>query len=298
MNTTQLECFMSVANFLNFSRAAEQLKITQPAVSHQINTLEDELGVKLFHRTSKSVRLTQEGFMFTQYAGEILKISEFSKARMKEMQQVTHTRLVIGCRSTAELRLLVPALKKLRELRPEVLPVLRLIPHDTLEGLLSDGEIHVIFTFEKDAVPPKARYRELMRCQPVCVFNPEHPLAKCESLTLEQLREAGRIATCRPPVCPPPLFAIQSLVTGSRETQQILFCDNQELLIPLVLAGYAFSVSVDMPNTLPPELVKVPLSEFDPLSFGALYLPESGGTAVRLFLDLFEESLSESRAQN
>ena len=42
---------MAVSNFLNFSRAAEQLRITQPAVSHQINTLEDELGVKLFYRT-------------------------------------------------------------------------------------------------------------------------------------------------------------------------------------------------------------------------------------------------------
>ena len=47
MNTTQLECFMAVSNFLNFSRAAEHLRLTQPAVSHQINSLEDELGVKL-----------------------------------------------------------------------------------------------------------------------------------------------------------------------------------------------------------------------------------------------------------
>ena len=61
LNTTQLECFLAVANCLNFSRAAEQLRLTQPAVSHQISTLEDELGVKLFKRTSKSVRLTQEG---------------------------------------------------------------------------------------------------------------------------------------------------------------------------------------------------------------------------------------------
>lgn len=64
MNTTQLECFMAVANFLNFSRAAEALRITQPAVSHQISTLEDELDARLFHRTSKSVRLTQEGYIF------------------------------------------------------------------------------------------------------------------------------------------------------------------------------------------------------------------------------------------
>ena len=83
MNTTQLECFMEVANFLNFSRAAEHLRITQPAVSHQITALEDELGVKLFQRTSKSVRLTKEGYLFTQYAGEILKLSRLSKARMK-----------------------------------------------------------------------------------------------------------------------------------------------------------------------------------------------------------------------
>ena len=51
LNTTQLECFLAVANCLNFSRAAEQLRLTQPAVSHQISTLEDELGVKLFKRT-------------------------------------------------------------------------------------------------------------------------------------------------------------------------------------------------------------------------------------------------------
>ena len=70
---------MAVSNFLNFSRAAEQLRITQPAVSHQINTLEDELGVKLFYRTSKRVRLTQAGHLFSQYAREILSLSRMSQ---------------------------------------------------------------------------------------------------------------------------------------------------------------------------------------------------------------------------
>ena len=84
MNTTQLECFMSVSNFLNFSRAAEQLGLTQPAVSHQINALEDELGAKLFYRTSKQVRLTQEGHLFSQYAREILSLAGASRARLQE----------------------------------------------------------------------------------------------------------------------------------------------------------------------------------------------------------------------
>ena len=140
MNTTQLECFMAVANFLNFSRAAEHLKITQPAVSHQINALEDELGVKLFHRTSKSVRLTQEGFWFTQYAGEILKLEDISRARMKEARQ-TPRRLLIGCRNSAELRMLRPTLCRLRQELPDLLPVLRMIPFDSLENLLAEGEV-------------------------------------------------------------------------------------------------------------------------------------------------------------
>ena len=62
MNTVQLECFVTVAEHLNFSKASRVLKITQPAVSHQIQTLEEELGVKLFNRTSKSVTLTQRAF--------------------------------------------------------------------------------------------------------------------------------------------------------------------------------------------------------------------------------------------
>lgn len=73
VNTVQLECFLAVAQYLNFSKAAESVSITQPAVSHQIGSLEDELGVKLFVRTSKSVSLTREGIMFISDAEQILK---------------------------------------------------------------------------------------------------------------------------------------------------------------------------------------------------------------------------------
>lgn len=73
MNTVQLECFVTVAEHLNFSKASRVLKITQPAVSHQIRTLEEELDVKLFNRTSKSVTLTQEGILFLADAQLILK---------------------------------------------------------------------------------------------------------------------------------------------------------------------------------------------------------------------------------
>lgn len=293
MNTTQLECFMAVANFLNFSRAAEYLRITQPAVSHQINTLEDELGVKLFHRTSKSVRLTQEGFQFTQYAGEILKLSNLSKARMKESSQAL-ARLKIGCRNAAELRMLRPALRRLRLEQPELLPVLRLIPFDSLENLLAEGDVHLIFSFRESA-PQKARYQELARCPVVCVCGEDHPLAAREQVTLAELRQAGRIAVCRPPICPQALFAHQSQAVGERATDQVLFCDHQETMTTLVETGYAFAVTVDFPHARLPGLRHIPIPECRPLSFGAVYLPGEATPDLRRFLELLRESIEAER---
>ena len=71
MNTVQLECFLAVADNLSFARAAEQLHITQPAVTHQISSLENELNVKLFRRTTRTVALTNDGWTFCGYARTI-----------------------------------------------------------------------------------------------------------------------------------------------------------------------------------------------------------------------------------
>ena len=128
---------------------------------------------------------------------------------MKESRQAP-SRLVIGCRNTAELRMLLPALSRLRLEQPELLPVLRLIPFDSLENLLTEGDVHLIFSFRESA-PQRARYRELTRCPVVCVCGPDHPLAHREQVTLAELREAGRIAVCRPPILPPgPLYSSES----------------------------------------------------------------------------------------
>ena len=81
MNTFQLNCFLAVCDSLNFARAAEKLGITQPAVTHQIHTLEDELDVKLFNRSTRSVQLTPAGILFLNDAREILEISMRAKRR-------------------------------------------------------------------------------------------------------------------------------------------------------------------------------------------------------------------------
>ena len=293
LNTTQLETFLSVANFLNFSRAAEQLQITQPAVSHQINTLEDELGAKLFYRTSKSVRLTEAGQLFTQYASEILKLSGVSKARVRECRESFPLRLGIGCRNFLELRLLKPALARLRQEAPDLLPVLRLIPSASLENLLEEDDIQLLLTFQ-DSTPQKAVFRELVRCPLVFVCDRSHPFAAREALTLAQLQSAGRIATCPPPSYPPSLFAIQSRVLSGRSPDQLLFCDSLDIAYTLIASGYACAVMPDLKPARMPNLRYIPMPEFDPLSFGVLYRSASIHQPARLFLSLLETLLRET----
>ena len=101
MNTTQLECFVTVAECLNFSKAAVSLKMTQPAVSHQIRSLEEELEVKLFRRTSKNVSLTQEGLLFLADAHLILKTALTARKRLED-----HTHFIpfeLGCHNHLEM---------------------------------------------------------------------------------------------------------------------------------------------------------------------------------------------------
>ena len=280
---------MAVSNFLNFSRAAEQLRITQPAVSHQINTLEDELGVKLFYRTSKRVRLTQAGHLFSQYAGEILSLSRVSKARLRESQETSEMRFGIGCRSFLELNLLTPVLNQLREELPLLLPVLRLVPFDSLENLLEDGDIQVMFTFQESA-PKRAAFRELTRRPVVCICGENHPLAAWDRLTVLQLRGAqGRFAAYPPHSAPPSLLAVQSQIIPGRNPDQLYFCDGLETLYTLVETGFAYAVTAHLPQAPQPRIRAIPMPEFPSLPYGVSYRPGESNPVLRRFLARMEE---------
>ena len=292
MNTTQLECFLAVADCLNFSKAAEHLRLTQPAVSHQIKSLEDELEVELFKRSSKSVRLTQEGHMFLQYAGDILKLSGLSKAQVKQCSRERPSFLSIGCRGVGDLKLMTPALDMLRREGKRVLPLLKLVPISALDNLLMEGEVQMILSF-KETAPQNCTFRPMLDCPLVCVCREDHPLAAMEDTDVESLKTADMLASCPPPVCPPSLFAMQGQLVTTRAPDQVVFCENQEVLLTMVETGYAFALVVDIPPLRRPGLKYIPLKGCEPLPFGAVYLRSRSDAALRLFLNLLEESLRD-----
>ena len=72
MNSQQLHCFLCVADKLNFTKAAEELFLSTPTVTHHIKALEEELHTRLFFRNSKVVQLTEAGTVFYNDAKEIM----------------------------------------------------------------------------------------------------------------------------------------------------------------------------------------------------------------------------------
>ena len=142
------------------------------------------------------------------------------------------------------------------------------------------------------AVPKRAIYRELFLAPLMCVCSEDHPLAACRQLTVQQLKEAGRVAVCPPPVYPHILFTIQSQLASGQGPNRMLFCDNLEIVFSLAKAGFAFALTAQLPHTALPGLRYIPLSEFEPVSFGAAYLPGELNPPLRSFLSLLTEKLS------
>ena len=118
MNTTQLTCFLTVAETLNFARAAEKLNIAQPSLTHQIQSLENELDVKLFNRTTRSVEITQAGSAFLSDAKVILNISNRAKIRFSKSSSEQWQYFTLGCHTYNDLHMFSDVLRQLSKQHP------------------------------------------------------------------------------------------------------------------------------------------------------------------------------------
>ena len=96
MNTSQLECFISLASTLNFAKTAEQVYLTQPAVTKEIQALEAELSARLFIRTTRSVSLTEVGHQFLPEANSILNSYYHAKDWISSFHSKSKNSLRIG----------------------------------------------------------------------------------------------------------------------------------------------------------------------------------------------------------
>lgn len=150
MNTTQLECFVQVADNLNFRRAADELHLSQSTVSKQIASLEDEMGGALFVRSTRSVALSALGDSFLPDAREILRLMYDSAEHAR--RSLEGRRLTIGYSDPTELIRLAPALRKLHRKDSSLALELRLAPRDVNVEQLARKRLDVVLGYETSSL--------------------------------------------------------------------------------------------------------------------------------------------------
>lgn len=282
MNTVQLECFVTVAEHLNFSKASRVLRITQPAVSHQIQTLEEELGVKLFNRTSKSVTLTQEGISFFADAQLILKTAISAKERLGK-----HERFIpfdLGCHNYTEMNLFPPVLKELSLEFPLLRPSIRMIPFPSILGMVENTQLMAALGIKYGQNASSLWYRELSSAPMACVCSPKHPLAGYETLTIEQL--TGNFITCSPRQLSDAVFTIHNNIFMTLPPEQRFVTESIESTFTLVKAQIGYSLYPDIPNARDPGLCYIPVTGLPRVSFGIYYKYDHDHPVLKRFLTL------------
>ncbi|WP_134461061.1 LysR family transcriptional regulator, partial [Pseudomonas aeruginosa] len=121
LDLRRLRCFAAVAETLHFGRAAQRLHMAQPPLTRQISALEEELGFRLFDRSSRAVTLTAEGSLFLPYARALLDQLERTAGFARKLAQGLAGHLTLGYASSIALSdLFTEAIRLFRERHPEV----------------------------------------------------------------------------------------------------------------------------------------------------------------------------------
>lgn len=176
MELSQLRSFLALAETLHFSRAAERVHLSQPALSLQIRALEAELGVRLFERNRRKTEITEAGVVFRDEVATALAAIEHAAARARQAAAGKIGCLRIGFISTAAALVVPPLVTAFRKSHPEVELEMRQALTAEQIGMLRQGVIDVGF-FRMPAQPgPGIRTVEVHR-EPFRLFLPaSHPL--------------------------------------------------------------------------------------------------------------------------
>ena len=195
LNFHQLYIFQMVANHLSFSRAAEAMAITQPAVSIQVQELEKFLGITLFHRRPRGLKITEAGNAVLAYAQQIFALSNQLVHTIQEMEDLHSGRLVLGASSTPGEYVLPLVVGRFRQIYPGIQVELVIGNTRNIMQRILDGDMDLGMI--GDSVEESSSELEIVDFQDdeiILVASPSHPVHSLDSPSIEQIMELGLVA--------------------------------------------------------------------------------------------------------
>lgn len=193
MNINQLAIFHAVAEESSVTRAAERLHISQPAVSKQLRELEKSLGMALFHRLSKGVKLTEGGLLLRGYARRIFALEIEAERALAALRGLERGLVRVGASTTIGMYLLPQICARFRERFPGVDLTLEIANTHEIQKRLSDNTLDLGFS-EGEVNAHDLSADVFAWDEIVVVAPPHHALLSEENVTAKRLGECEIIA--------------------------------------------------------------------------------------------------------
>lgn len=185
MQLQDLQTFVAVADERSFSGAARRLHRTQPAISQAIRRIEDELGDRLFDRSSRNGALTEAGVLLLDHARRLLRMASEAEAAVRELQHVRRGRVVIGANEAA-VHSLLPFVRDYAAGHPHATVEVRRLPSRRIAAELLDRSVDFgVMTFQ-----PADRGLQSLPLgadELVMLAHPTHPLARRKRVTIGEV---------------------------------------------------------------------------------------------------------------
>lgn len=239
MNEHQLRCFVSVAKYSNFSKAGEDLYMTQAAVTYQIAAIEKELKIRLFDRSNGRVSLTEAGSVFLDSAKGILDDIDHARRRAQETARGMCDSVSIGCHGDVAMPMMPELLSEFRKGSPGVsVSLAQRMTSDLVEDM-NTGVVDVCFLTGYGDYIASLSWLEckLLFTDVHCAVVPKnHPLSTRSVVSSAELNAEKKI-----------LLAEKELFDHEEDAEEfddVLFLSDPQSVRILVEAGYGISVCV------------------------------------------------------
>lgn len=188
MEIRVLRYFLAVVREENITKAAELLHITQPTLSRQIAQMEEEMGIKVFDRSTRKIVLTNEGRLLRRRAEEILELVDKTERELSEQEDMVEGTVSIGCGDLAAVQLLPELIRSFHERYPAVTFDLHTATADYTKERMDRGITDIGLLLE----PIDKEKYDFIRLkdseQWVVVMAPDSPLAQLDEISPQSLR--------------------------------------------------------------------------------------------------------------
>ncbi|MBQ6603195.1 MAG: LysR family transcriptional regulator [Eubacterium sp.] len=261
MTIIQLRYFNAVCQYLNITRAAEALQVSQPAVSNAIRDLEEELSVKLFYRVKKKMAITKEGEFFLDKSMQIVSAVDNLSASMKEMAE-NSSLIRIGISPIFNTLYFPQIISSFRSQYPSIKLSIEECGSLDCRAKVLNNELDLAIAVTNDITSPRLNTRDIISTRLVYVVSKKHPLAGHTVINVEDIGDSPMILSGSGSYS----NALINNLFKSRGMQPnvILYSDQVTSVLRMLQGGIAGAVTYMGFSALDDDLVEIPFAQVAP----------------------------------